>query len=917
MRKILVLVLLTALLSGIFTYLIENLDLEHVIDVLAAQDEEMIILQKETSEGMIDSFINYFRPTYNLMRVSKDGQILKTYSLPKDAKSTFSDYDNLSMDTDGNLYLHRSLRNADNYYVFSEEIIKITPNNAKVKALYKVEYQTTGAVEYPLITKAYLIEHHLLVIQNAASDSSHVTISQINIYNDEVHVLKDLKYDPGLYVKDILYLGNGKVIFSTVKGILYQYYNENFEVIKYDGMPERMNVSSLNAYNQSTFAFMNELTNEIVKIDMDKTEYKVIRGAEDDLSKIENLKYSDANLVTIRDENSITGDVRFNREGRRFVFIDRGTEVEVLVMSDVEYSQLHNLKTFLRHALVVGLFALIIWFVIHTYEKSRGSLIIKFGTILLPLVLLIPIISLSVSFGYFTNLAKNDLLAELFNFSKERAANISVNYLKEMDGLDDYATPEYTALSQERAVNADEFNTLKLKTFNRWYYSVIYKYGEGKIHVVTGDGIEFWATAEYLYGDRANQTYLEAAQKNKTVLGDNSDVTGEWVFAVTPIRDKDQNVIGLLEVGTGKESYTYYIQGYYGNLVTLNLFIVSFVLLLMSIVIYRVILPLRTLNDSVDEISSGNWGVTVSVSTHDEIGELSSMFNKMSLFIRDYISELTQMNEVYFKFIPLKFFELLDKKRITEVELGNYSKQEMTVVYINTANYFDLVRGKTSKEQLDILNQLFEEYARHIHAQNGLVGEFRNAGVLALFTNEEEAMSTASMIMQHICELELNVKTNISIHFGEVLLGIVGDENRLTTSVISECVTEVAEMNKIATKYDTGVLLSEAMKAKITHSNERIRYIGCLYDEHANKAIRLYEWLETLKVSIQKDFIKSKDVFESALISYEEERYADAKKDFISVIKANGRDRVSKEYLFKCEKLAGDSNLLERPLGRY
>ena len=413
------------------------------------------------------------------------------------------------------------------------------------------------------------------------------------------------------------------------------------------------------------------------------------------------------------------------------------------------------------------------------------------------------------------------------------------------------------------------------------------------------------------------KAYIKAVTENRTVLADNSDVSGEWVFAVTPIRDDEGEVIGLLEVGTGKESYTYYIQGYYGKLVTLNLVIVSLILLLMSIVIYRIILPLRNLNDSVDEISGGNWGVTVPVHTHDEIGDLSGMFNKMSLFIKDYISELTKMNAIYFKFIPLKFFELLDKKSITEVELGNYSKQEMTVVYINTANYFELVRGKTSKEQLDILNKLFEEYARSIHAQNGLVGEFRNAGVLALFTEEEEAMATASMIMQHIGEFDLPVKTNISIHLGEVLLGIVGDENRLTTSVISECVNEVAEMNKVATKFDTGVLISDTMEAKINQSKDMIRYIGQLEDEQSDKSIKLFEWLETLQVSTQKDFIKSKGNFESALEFYENAQYDRAKKDFISVIKANRRDIVSKEYLFKCEKLALDPNNFDKPLGRY
>lgn len=915
MRKIFVLALLTVLLSGIFTYLVENQNLEHVIDVLETPDEKMVILQKESTDNMVDSFLNFIRPTYNLLLVSKNGEILRTYQLPKDIKSTFSDYDNLSMDVDRNLYLHRTVKNSDNYFVISEEVIKIYENTSQIKTLYKVDYLAEDFVEYSLINKVYLLDHHLFVVQKPEADDSRVIISQINIYNEEISIIKDLQLEATLYINDILYLNNGRIIFSTVKGILYQYYDQNFEAILYENMPERVQTTKLHPYDDQSFAFINQATSQVVKIDVDEKSYTVLRDSSAFINKVEGLKYNDINLVTIRDNASITGNIRLSNKGNRYVFIDKNQDV--LSINDINFSTSHNMGTFAKYVVLFGIFAVVIWLVMSLYQKGTGSLIIKFGTILLPLVLLIPLISLSVSFGYFTNLAKNDLYAELFNLSKERASKLTVDYLKDVDGVEDYQNPSYAALTKERAINSDEFNELGRNTYDRWYYSVIYKVEDEKIHVVTGDGIDFWATTQYIYGERSNQAYIKAVTDNKTVLSDNSDISGEWVFAVTPIRDAQNEVIGLLEVGTGKESYTYYIQGYYGKLVTLNLIIVGLILLLMSIVIYKVILPLRNLNDSVAEINSGNWGATVSVHTHDEIGELSGMFNKMSLFIKDYITELTKMNEIYFKFIPLKFFELLNKKSITEVELGNYSKQQMTVVYINTSNYFDLVRGKSSKDQLDILNKLFEEYARSIHAQNGLVGEFRNAGVLALFSKEDEALASASMIMQHISEFNLPVKTNISIHLGEVLLGIVGDENRLTTSVISECVNEVAAMNKIAEKFDTGVLLSEAMKLKLEKAGEFIRYIGRLENEQANNYIKLYEWLETISIGNQKDFIKTKSYFESALASYESGDFDLAKKDFIRVIKTNRQDQVSKEYLFKCEKLNLDSEYRDKPLGRY
>lgn len=915
MKKILILAVIAIALSiGCYT-IIEDASIEQIVDVVETHDGQLMVLQKEVSDEFAESLTNYLKPSYQLLITDLKGQIIQQVKLPKDKPSTFSEYGNLSMDDQGNRYIHRIQKNSDSYYVFYEEILKISPDGKTLTSLYTIDYKKGGSVEYALISKAYPLGRFMYVVQKNAIDENTWEIIQINLFSNASGTIKKVQIDPALYANDLLYLSEQRIVFSTLKGELYQFKGGKLEMINPSKDGELFSPARLMPYTENSFAFFDIQTNDVVQFDLENQTHSVIRKAEDAIEKTNRLAYDNANTVYINNDRSITGGMRVNNAGNRYIFLDKGDTVQVI--SEFKGNRNVQAVIFIKIIAVFASVAILIWLSLYLYRKSSGSLVVKFVALLLPMVLIIPIVSLYVSFSYFTSLAKNDLYAELYHITTERAAQIDPDALLQVSGLQDYENEAYQVLSELRNITADTFNELNKDTYNRWYYSVVYRYIDGKLHVVTGDAASYWATTDYTYGEKGNQVYMSAVKPPKTALGENSDLTGTWVFALAPIYDRDGQVVGLFEVGTGQQSYLYFIQSYYGKLVTLNLSIAGIVLVLVIFVIVRMIRPLRILNESVKDITEGNWGTTVTVRTQDEIGNLSLVFNNMSLFIRDYINELTKLNEIYYKFIPLKVFELMNKKSIIEVGLGDYSKQEMTIVFINTYNYFDLSKGMGSKEQLDLLNHLFEEYANAIHSHNGIVGEFRNAGMLALFTDQRDALNTGYSIVQKMKEMNKNIKSTVSIHYGEAILGVVGDENRMTTAVISKCVNEAVAIDKYAGRYNCSVLMTKQFIDSLQEPEANIRFIGELMDEHSKDSIQVNEWLETVHISNQNDYFKSKAIFERALDHFMIGKYLEAKAEFIQVIKMNSFDLVSKEYLFKCESALSENGQFEKELGRF
>ncbi len=915
MKRMLILGLFVIVLSAASFYAIEDSSIEQIVDVLQTSDNMLLILEKEATDQMSEGIVNYFKPSYHLLLTDEKGNVKQNIKLPKDKPSTFSEYGHLASDAQGNLYIHRTQKNSDTYYVFYEEILRIAPDGKTLTPIYSIDYKKEGNVEYSLISKVYTMGRDMFIIQKSSMDANLWSVVQINLFNQTSGVLKKVKTAPELYVNDLLYLDDTSVVVSTIKGDLYRYANGKAEKLQYPSMGLQYAPLSLTIYKENSFAFFDMQSKQLIAMNVKDEQIEVLRNPSAPISSNPMLTYENANTVSFNDGYSITGSMRVNLAGHRYVFVDKGDAVTLITAYHPSFVQ--QAIVFAKILLVYALIAAVIWFAIYLYGLSSGSLIIKIGAFLLPMIMLIPIISLSVSFSYFSDLAKNDLFATLYHITTERAEQFDPKDILSFDGLEDYDAPAYKKIDNLRLVDAEAYNDMIKNTYNRWYYSVVYRYVDDKIHVVAGDAASYWSTTGFVYGEKGNQIYINAAKNGKTYLGQNSDLSGEWVFSLTPIFDKDGSVIGLFEVGTGKQSYTYFLQSYYGKLATLDFSIIGIVLILVALIIVRIIQPLRKLNESVTDIIADNWGTTVEVRTHDEIGSLSSGFNKMSLFIRDYINELTMLNSIYYKFIPQKFFDLMEKRSMIDVGLGDYSKQEMTIAYINTFNYFDLTKGMTSKDQLDLLNHIFMEYANAIHAHGGLVGEFRNAGLMALFTDQQDALNAAYSITQKLKDNEMGINTTITIHYGEAILGVVGDEGRMSTAVISNCVNEAVALDKYAGKYNCSVLLTESFIASIAEKEHNARFIGEIMDEHQGLSLKVSEWFETIHVSKQADFLKSKTHFEEALTLFINNDFEAAKRLFIRVIKENPSDLVSKEYLYKCEKALTEASAFDKHLGRF
>ena len=126
----------------------------------------------------------------------------------------------------------------------------------------------------------------------------------------------------------------------------------------------------------------------------------------------------------------------------------------------------------------------------------------------------------------------------------------------------------------------------------------------------------------------------------------------------------------------GKETFLDDLNAVYRRLAMTN---ASFTLLMVLIfigIVYFMLRPLMLLKQSASEIAVGNLDINVDIHSKDEIEDLGKIFNQMTNYLRKSFNQLQELNEVYYKFVPFRFIELLGKKNILDVKLGDQVQQK-------------------------------------------------------------------------------------------------------------------------------------------------------------------------------------------------------------------------------------------------
>ena len=188
--------------------------------------------------------------------------------------------------------------------------------------------------------------------------------------------------------------------------------------------------------------------------------------------------------------------------------------------------------------------------------------------------------------------------------------------------------------------------------------------------------------------------------------------------------------------------------------------------------------------------------------------------------------------EAFGRFVPRPFLAHIGRRRIEDVQLGDSTEREVSVLFSDLRSFTAISEQFTVSGNFALINDYLARMLPAVNANGGFVDKFIGDAVMALFLDEPDGAVQAAIGMHRALELfnaeraargEPRLDMGVGVHTGTVMLGTVGSAERMKTTVIGDAVNLASRLEGM-TKHYGAALLQNPLSGGSSSGPRRIRH---------------------------------------------------------------------------------------------
>ena len=267
---------------------------------------------------------------------------------------------------------------------------------------------------------------------------------------------------------------------------------------------------------------------------------------------------------------------------------------------------------------------------------------------------------------------------------------------------------------------------------------------------------------------------------------------------------------------------------------------------------------------------------------------------------------LVTLNKSYERFVPRQFLKLLGKDSITQVELGDSVKQEMSVLFADIRDFTALSERMSPEDNFRLINAYLSRMDGVIAEHNGFIDKYIGDALMALFSGPADDAILAGIAMLEALKVynEERVQINyqplrigIGINTGSLMLGTVGGLNRMDGTVISDAVNLASRMEGLTKFYGTPLLISSHTFMSLRNYNQYyFRIIDRVKVKGKTESVTVYEVFNHDEPALRDAKMRTKMMFEEGILLYNNKRFTEAYRCFDECFSYNPDDHIALNY---------------------
>lgn len=275
------------------------------------------------------------------------------------------------------------------------------------------------------------------------------------------------------------------------------------------------------------------------------------------------------------------------------------------------------------------------------------------------------------------------------------------------------------------------------------------------------------------------------------------------------------------------------------------------------------------------------------------------------------------LNQNFQKFVPRQFVEHIYKQG-QSLELGYADEDNVAIMFCDIRGFTGLSEKMKPQELMSFLNSYFLRMNAPIHDNKGFIDKFIGDAIMALFDNPEgsdcdkaqdsirAAIGLRRALFLYNQHREKSgyapVNIGIGIHFGPVIIGTVGSDDRMDTTVIGDSVNIAQRLETLAPVYNVDIIVTDQLVATAAYAFAS-RTIDWVRVKGRTEPLKLVEVLSHLPEELQEQRLARAEAIQQGIDLRIEGKLREALNVFRVAKKLSPQDPILKHHIKWTEEL--------------
>lgn len=278
------------------------------------------------------------------------------------------------------------------------------------------------------------------------------------------------------------------------------------------------------------------------------------------------------------------------------------------------------------------------------------------------------------------------------------------------------------------------------------------------------------------------------------------------------------------------------------------------------------------------------------------------------------VDTLTGINRALSRFVPSAFLKFLDKQDITEIRLGDHVSREMTVMFSDLRSFTRISEQMTPQQNFDFVNAYLRRVSPLVGRHGGFIVKYLGDGLMAVFPRRPDdaargALAAVAEVADYNRYRERQgrqpIQIGIGINTGHIMVGMVGDENRIQGDAFSDAVNLTSRVENLTKFYGVPLIVTDATRQGFDDpAAYRIRFLDKVQVYGRGEALQLYEIFDADPAPQAELKQATLGDYREALTLFYARDFAGAQAKLFAVLQRNPKDKVAWHHLVRATQLA-------------